>query len=250
MITDTTIYHPSAALLGAVLSVGQLRGSSGEAVAIAWIVGLEVGIRVASALGMSHYDRGWHVTGTAGAVACAAAAAKLLGLDSHRVSAALSIGATMSGGHRAHFGTDTKSGHAGFAAQKGVHAALLAEAGFTAASDGIFGHAGLLQVVGPDGDAGALLRDLGDAWRLLGNRIKPYASGVVTHPSIDAGRALGERLNHDQSRVQTVDLDVHPLAVELTGKTAPVTGLESKFSVNHLLRCRISRRQSGILGVF
>ncbi len=32
---------------------------------------------------------------------------------------------------------------------------------------------------------------------------------------------------------QRVDLKVHPLVLELTGKTAPKTGLEGKFSIYH-----------------
>lgn len=240
-----TIYHPSAAPLGSAMAIGQYRDVSGAEGALAWIIGLEIGIRVAAALGMPHYDRGWHATGTAGSVATAAVAARLLDLDTDRMASALSIGATMAGGHRTHFGTDTKSGHAGFAAQRGVQAALLAETGFTASNEGIGGRRGLLGVVGPDGDHDALVRDLGSTWRLLGDRIKPYASGVVTHPAIDAGRELGNRLSREPRRVASVDLRVHPLVVELTGIETPATGLAAKFSVAHCFTVGFLRDKAG-----
>lgn len=240
-----TILHPSAAPFGALLAIGDANGVDGRAALTAWIAGLECGLRVADGLGRSHYDRGWHVTGTAGAVAAAATGASLLGLVGDRYETALNIGATAAGGHRAHFGTDTKSGHAGFAAQRGVHAAFLAREGFTAAEDGLTGPRGLLGVLGPDGDHGALTRDLGMRWRLLDNRLKPYACGVVTHPVIDAGREASRLIAGDPGRLVRVELLVHPLVGELTSIADPATGLEGKFSVRHCFVAGLVRDKAG-----
>lgn len=240
-----TIYHPSAALYGAVLALGEWRDIAGDAALLAWVVGLECGIRVSDALGMPHYDRGWHVTGTAGSVAAAAAGSRILGLTGEAHEAALNIGATAAGGHRAQFGTDTKSGHAGFAAQRGVHAVLLAQVGFTASPAGLTGSRGLLGVVGPDGPHGALIDGLGTTWRILGNRLKPYASGVVTHPAIDAGREIGDAIGRDIGSLVSVELVVHPLVGELTAIAEPETGLQGKFSVRHCFSVGLVRDKAG-----
>jgi 2-methylcitrate dehydratase PrpD len=144
-----------------------------------------------------------------------------------------------------HFGTDAKSAHVGYAAQRGLHAALLAREGFTAAPGGILGRRGLLEVVGPDGPHNELDRDLGAAWRLLDNRLKPYASGVVTHPAIDLARLVREWLGADAGRIAGIDLRVHPLVGELTGIQDPQTGLEGKFSVRHCFAAGFLRDRAG-----
>ena len=65
------------------------------------------------------------------------------------------------------------------------------------------------------------------------NTYKPFACGIVIHPSIDGCVRLGcaNRLPVDD--IERIDLKVHSLVLELTGKTAPRTGLEAKFSVYH-----------------
>ena len=85
----------------------------------------------------------------------------------------------------------------------------------------------------PEPDPDALTADLGSDWVLRHNSLKPYASGVVTHPLIDVGRALRDDYLVAADDIATVKLLVHPLVVELTNIQQPTTGLESKFSVRH-----------------
>lgn len=227
-----TILHPSAPVMAGLLPLAEARGAGGEEFLLAWVVGLEIGIRLALALGNEHYDRGWHVTGTAGGVAAAAACARLIGLDAEGFANALGIAATQSGGHREQFGAMTKSLHVGVAGQAGLLAALLAEHGFDSAPNSLEGRRGLLAVIAPSPDPAQLTDALGSSWRLLDNQLKPYASGVVTHPAIDGARALhDDGITPDQ--VTALELRVHPLVTELTGKVEPKTGLEGKFSVYH-----------------
>jgi len=228
-----TIYHPSCAVHGAVWSLLEMTDTGGEQMLLAWVTGLEVGMRLAGALGMPHYDRGWHVTGTAGPVAAAASACVLLRATEDQLARALNIAATSSAGHRVHFGYDTKSGHAGLAAQHGVLAAVLAREGFTASSQGVTGTRGLLGVIGAGGRSTALTDGLGVSWRILDNRIKPYASGVVTHPTIDLARTIGATCSRSEQDLSSVDLFVHPLVGELTNIDPPASGLQGKFSVRH-----------------
>lgn len=227
-----TILHPSAPVMAGLLPLAEWRGATGAELLTAWIVGLEIGIRLALALGTEHYDRGWHVTGTAGGVAAAAACARLLGLDEERFAHALGIAATQANGHREQFGAMTKSLHVGVAGHAGQLSALLAEQGFDASDTSFEGRRGLLPVIAPEPRLEELTDGLGETWRLLDNCIKPYASGVVTHPAIDGARAL-----HDEGvrpeEVASLELTVHPLVTELTGKESPRTGLEGKFSVRH-----------------
>src|SRR6185503_16340736 len=106
--------------------------------------------KLARALGEPHYLAGWHMTATAGCIASAAAAAKLMGLDPPRIAAALGIAASSAAGLRLNFGTMTKPYHAGHAGRSGVNAARLAALGFTANAGVFDGPQGFFAAYGAD----------------------------------------------------------------------------------------------------
>ncbi len=55
----------------------------------------------------------------------------------------------------------------------------------------------------------------------------------MIHPVIDACVQLRRHDGVEATSIELVALRVHPLVLELTGKPAPQTGLEGKFSVFH-----------------
>ena len=111
-----TIIHPAAPVASAILAVAELRPVSGAALLEALVAGVEVACRIGNAVYPDHYDRGWHITGTAGVFGAAAAVGKLIGLDAQKLVWALGLAATQSSGLREMFGTMTKSFHPGRAA--------------------------------------------------------------------------------------------------------------------------------------
>ncbi len=146
---------------------------------------------------------------------------------------ALGIAATQSAGLRESFGSMCKSLHSGRAAQNGLSAALLAGRGFTAAEQAIEGKRGFAQVMSTTRDLDALTRGLGRSFELLRNTYKPFACGLVVHPTIDACLRLRAAHQLSEGQIARVDVEVHPIVLELTAKRAPRTGLEGKFSVFH-----------------
>ncbi len=74
---------------------------------------------------------------------------------------------------------------------------------------------------------------LGTRYESLLNTYKPFACGIVMHPTIDAAIQIRDEDHVRPEDIKRVDLKVHPLVLELTGKTAPKTGLEGKFSIYH-----------------
>lgn len=226
------ILHTSAPLCAALLAAAEPAGADGRRVLEAYVVGFEAGVRVARALWPSHYERGWHMTGTAGSMAAAAAVSRLLGLDAQKTAVALSLAATQAGGLRASFGTMAKSLHAGRAAANGVVSAQLAAWGFTAPSDGLTGRLGYLAVTAEaGGNPAALAAGLGERWEIEANSFKPFACGLVTHPTIQAVLQLRAELGGGVERPERIRARVNPLVLELTGTPRPETGLEAKFSI-------------------
>lgn len=226
-----TILHPTTPLYAAGTALAELRGSGGRDLVAAHSLGYELAARASNALYPEHYDAGWHMTGTTGALASATVAIRLLGLGGVRAAHCLSIAATQAAGHREQFGTMTKPFHAGHAAHSGVLAGLLAAGGFTAAPDPLQGRRGMFAVMSSTSTPADLVDGLGERWQIFDNGVKPYACGVVIHPAIDAVRDLAVRRGLTAEQIGKIDLHVHPLVVELTGKTDPRTGLEGKFSV-------------------
>ncbi len=228
-----TLVHPSGPVASAVLALAEQRGASGRDLINAFVVGVEVECRVARAVLPAHYDIGWHITGTAGVFGAAAASARLLGLDDEHTAWALGLAATQAAGIREMFGSMAKSLHPGRAAQNGLAAALMAEAGFTSSAGAIEGKRGFAHVLSTTVDIGKCVDGLGARYDLLGNTYKPYACGLVIHPAIDGCIRMRNERGVRAADVERIDLRVHPMTLELTGKKTPATGLEGKFSVFH-----------------
>lgn len=228
-----TIIHPAGPVASAALALAEHVGSSGRQLIDALVLGIDVACRVGNMVYPQHYDRGWHITGTTGMLGAAAACARLLGLDADRTTMALGIAASQPTGVREQFGSMTKAFHPGAAARAGLTAALMAKHGYTASARAIEAPRGLAQTYSTKCDWNEITDALGERFEISFNTYKPFACGIVIHPAIDGCVQLRDvhRLRPDD--IARIDLDVHPLVLELTGVKAPRTGLEAKFSVYH-----------------
>lgn len=247
------LMHPTMPPLAASLSlIDMVAAESGEPVSgarflTAFATGFEVGCKIAEAINPDHYMRGFHTSGTIGAFAATASAAKLLDLDADATARAIGIAASCSAGIRANFGTMTKPFHVGRAAENGVTAALLAREGFSANSEALDGKWGYLTIAGPGGDP-ALVRDrFGDPFSMVspGVSIKPYPSGVLTHPSMDAMLFLMREKNIAPQDIETVLLSAGSNVLGPIRFRIARTELEGKFSFAFLLAAIALRGRCG-----
>ena len=227
-----TIIHPAGPVASAVLALAEHTGASGRALIDALVLGIDVSCRVGNAMYPDHYDRGWHITGSTGTLGAAAACARLLGLDTQQTAMALGIAASQPIGMREQFGTMTKPFHPGAAARAGLMSALLAQQGYTASPKALEAPRGMMQTVSTKNDWSEITSELGQRFEISFNSYKPFACGIVIHPSIDACAQLRDQgVTPDQ--VERIELKVHSLVLELTGKKEPADGLQAKFSVYH-----------------
>ena len=227
-----TIIHPAGPVASAVLALAEYRGASGRDVIDALVLGIDVACRLGNAMYPDHYDRGWHITGSTGTLGAAAGCARLMGLDEQRTGMALGIAASQPVGLREQFGTMTKPFHPGGAARAGLMSALLASHGFTSSPRALEAPRGFVQVVSDKRTWNEITGELGERFEISFNTYKPFACGIVIHPSIDACVQLREQ-GVAPEQVATIELRVHPLVLELTGKKEPRDGLQGKFSVYH-----------------
>ena len=227
-----TIIHPAGPVASAVLALAEHRGASGRQVVDALVLGIDVACRIGIVMYPDHYDRGWHITGSTGMLGAAAGCARLMGLDAHRTAMALGIAASQPVGLREQFGTMTKPFHPGGAARAGLFSALLASRGFTASPRALEAPRGLVQVASDKRAWHEATDELGQRFEISFNTYKPFACGIVIHPGIDACVQLRAR-GVTPENVERIDLRVHSLVLELTGKKEPQDGLQGKFSVYH-----------------
>jgi 2-methylcitrate dehydratase PrpD len=228
-----TVIHPGGPVASALLAFAEHRKVRGPDFVNALVLGIEVECRIGNAVFPAHYDIGWHITGTAGVFGAAAAIGKLLNLDAERMAWALGLAASQPVGLREMFGSMTKSFHPGRAAQNGMTASLLAARGFTSSPQALEAKRGWLHVLSTHQDPAEITEGLGAHYEILANTYKPFACGIVIHPVIDGCVQLRKRDGIEAPSIRSVALRVHPLVLELTGKTEPQTGLEGKFSVFH-----------------
>ena len=227
-----TIIHPAGPVASAVLALAERQGLGGRETVDAIVLGIDVACRIGNVMYPDHYDRGWHITGSTGMLGAAAACARLLKLGEGQATMALGIAASQPVGLREQFGTMTKPFHPGAAARAGLTSALLASCGFTASERALEAPRGFVQVVSDKRAWNEVTDELGERFEIAFNSYKPFACGIVIHPSIDACVQLHDK-GVKPGQVERIELRVHPLVLELTGKKEPKDGLQGKFSVYH-----------------
>ena len=138
-------------------------------------------------------------------------------------------------------GAWTKRLHAGWAAQSGLRAALLARSGFVGPRTVFEGTHGLFHGFAhtTQGDYAALTGDFGKRWVTDTLAFKPYPCGTVAQPYIDCARRLAAQgvKPDDVSDIvcEVAEGTVHRLWEPLADKQRPPNGYAAKFAVPYLL---------------
>lgn len=241
-----TVIHPTVPVAAAILALAESQPVTGAQFLHAFILGVEAECRIGNAVSPDHYAAGWHITTTCGTFGAAAAAGKLLQLNTQQMTWALGIAATQASGLNAMLGSMSKSLNMGHAAKNGLMAALLAARDFTSSECGIEAPRGFAHVLAHHPQLAEITMNLGATWELSGNAYKPFPCGIVLHPVIDGCIQLHHEHAIAPQQVARVDLRVHPLVLELTGRKTPATGLESKLSVYHAAAAALVHGAAGV----
>jgi len=204
------ILHPGSVAVSSAIAVGETDPAvTGEELLASIVAGYEVGVRVGMSLGTDHLLRGFHPTGTAGAVAAAAAAGRAMRLSPTQMVHALSIGATQGAGlMAAQYESMVKRMHAGRAAQSGVYAAHLARSGLIGIP-GVFEqeYGGFCRTFAGEADVSALTRDLGIVFACRDVGFKIYACCGSCHTAVEGIRRIRAREHIAASDVEQVIVD-------------------------------------------
>ena len=241
--------HPSVVLVPAVLAEGERLRSSGAELITAYVAGYETWAELASRDADKHHAKGWHPSAVFGAVAAAAAGARLARLDAARSAHAIAAAASMAGGLTANFGSMTKPLQVARAAQSGLVAARLAAKGLTGSPDALEHRGGFLNAISPAGRVrldGALAA--GGDWHILKNglSIKRYPVCYALHRSIDALLALGCGGRIDPGKIEEIELSIGKFQVGMLRHSRPQTALDAKFSAEFAAASAVVAGQVGL----
>jgi 2-methylcitrate dehydratase PrpD len=240
--------HPTAPALPPVLALGEIGNRSGLDVLSAYQVAVEAETKISEAIDPRHYDHGFHSTATIGAIAAAAGAARMMGLNLEQTRRALGIGASQSAGLRENFGTMTKPFHPGRSAESGVVAAEFAKMGWTATPIVLEAGRGFFKAAGGGYDPAAIEGKLGNPWTFAfpGVSIKPHPSGSLTHPGM--GLMLDLIRKHDIRPEQVVKVKVgtnrHMPNALIHHR--PTNELQAKFSMEFCMAILLLERRGGL----
>ncbi len=231
-----TIAHPTGVTAAGIFALAEGRGIrvSGADFLHALVLGIEVQCRMSRMLvePPAKSAVGMFMTGFTGAMGTAAAVGKLMGLDEQHMMWALAIAATQGAGFRETHGSMSVGFVRAHASRCGLVAALLAEQGFTASDCSLEAPRGFAAYA-TNANLDIVTRGLGSHYETLGVAYKPYACAIVVHPAIDVAREFITAVAGRSEAVKSIELLVHPLAVELSGKTAPINANYARISASH-----------------
>jgi 2-methylcitrate dehydratase PrpD len=249
--------HAGAVVIPAVLAACERHGGDlggGGAAALKGVaVGIETMCRLSTVAPTKAHKAGFHPTAVFGAVGAAVGVATALGLDRRQTVDAMGVVGSMASGIIEYLaeGASTKRMHAGWAAQSGLRAALLARAGFSGPRTVFEGAHGLFHGFAntTEGDYGALTGDFGARWVTETLAFKPYPCGTMTHPYIDCARRLAQRVKADDIAEMVCEVGegtVHRLWEPLAAKQAPGNGYAGKFSTPYCIAVGFLRGNVGL----
>jgi 2-methylcitrate dehydratase PrpD len=240
--------HPTTPVLATVLAIGEKQKISGAEFLLAYITGVEVECRIADSINPRHYQSGFHSTATMGGLGAAMAVGKILRLRENVLVQALGIVASMASGLRENFGTMTKPLHAGRAAENGITAALLAQSGFTAATNILEARRGFYNAMAGGYDESKIAGRLGKPYFMQepGISIKPYPSGSLSHPAQDLILDLVKEHDLQESDIESIDVGTNSNVPNALIYPMPKTALEGKFSIPFCMAIAVIERKAGI----
>jgi 2-methylcitrate dehydratase PrpD len=145
-----------------------------------------------------------------GTLGAAAAAGRLMNLDEDKMASALANAASFTGGTLQSFsdGTDEWRYQVGIAAQTGLRAAALAEAGSVSAPGAFEGKAGFVRAfVRKECDTDSLIASLGRDWAINRVTFKPYPVCAFNQTPVEAALAMRKKLAGERPAKVTVRMN-------------------------------------------
>lgn len=213
--------HLGAIMIPLLTALAESRGYPLARLIPALVAGYEAGGLLESAYAGRTTPAGLRASPIYGTIAAAAAAARMMELDTDETAAALANAASFAGGILQSFadGTDEWRYQVGIAGRNGLAAAELARAGSVSAPRAIEGPAGFVKAFArTDCDAAALAARLGNDWSITRVTFKPYPVCAFNQTPVTCALALRDEIG--SRRIASVRVAMNPYETGYAGMDA------------------------------
>jgi len=248
------IVHSGAVVIPAVLAACERFHRTGADAFLGIAAGMEILCRLSLVAPTAIHRAGFHPTAVLGSFGAAAGVGVALNLNTIQLANAFGVCGSMASGIIEYLsdGSWTKRMHAGWAAQAGLRAALMALHGFMGPRTVFEGKHGFFSGFAPDTPPNfdRLTTELGARWEIERIAFKPYACGTICQPFIDCALELARK------NIQAGDIadilcevgegSVHRLWEPLAEKHQPATPYAAKFSVPYCLAVGFIEGNAGL----
>jgi len=216
--------HPGDSIIPAALAVAEKCKNNGKEIIAAIAAGYEIAIRAGVSVMPSHYDLGWHPSGTVNTFGAAIAAGKLLGLSVWQMRHAVGLAGALTSGNFAHVPERgmAKDFNTGRAAASGVYAAIIAQRGFTGSSDFFENdRGGFCRLYAREADLSKLTNKLGQEFKIMEVAHKPYTACRHAHGAIDATLQIVEEENIKPEEVNKINVRINATGAKFVDDKMP-----------------------------
>ena len=241
--------HPSVVVNSAVFAIANKTNLSLSSTIKNALVGYEVAAKLGVWLGREHYQKGFHITATAGVFGAAMGCSGVLNSSKEVTKNALNLAASKASGLKSQFGTMGKPYHAGMAASSGVEVAMLAKYGLIASDNSLEGEYGFGAAYGRKN---TLQSDgFGEAsWLFTSVKYKFHACCHGTHAAIEALNFLKKTYCFNPKHIKKIWVTVNPKYASVCNIKEPKSGLEIKFSYRMIIAMIIFDYDTSKLDIF
>ena len=229
-IHKSSIVHAATVIMPAAIAVAEWKNCTGKQLIEAIIVGYEVAFRIGETVTPAHYYY-FHNTATCGTFGATAAVCKLLKLSEEQIVNAFGSAGTQAAGlwEFIEDGAMSKQLHPGNAGVNGIVSALLAQVGFTGASEILEGKRGFFEAMAKQYNVEKLTVHLGEQYKIIENSFKVHASCRHTHAAMDLALQLREKV--DVREISSLYILTYDVANTITNNPNPTTIYAAKFSM-------------------
>ncbi|HSR13676.1 MAG TPA: MmgE/PrpD family protein [Thermodesulfobacteriota bacterium] len=240
--------HPGVSVIPSVLALAEKEKSKPKELIPAIVAGYEVFGRVGAGCNPSHFNRGFHTTGTCGTFAAAAACGRLLNLNETKMVSTLGIAGSQAAGLFAFMadGSMTKTLHAGKAAQNGILSAYLAKEGFTGPATVLEDKRGFYQAFADTCNPDRVVSGLGEKYEIMNTYVKFHASCRHSHPAVDAIMDIAARNVLSPGEIDKVNVYTYTIAAKLIDHKDISTPITGKMSLPYSASVAICRGRCGL----
>ena len=244
--------HLASTVIPPVLAAAEKKKLGMKEILRGIVIGYETGIRLGQCVQPAHRARGFHSSGTVGAVAAAAGVAALLDFDRDTMKNTMAAAFSSAAGINEMMEnvSTMKPFNIGRACHDGITAAFTAAAGFRGPYDPILGTFGYLhgacETYNEEILKLACREDLSAEYHITGGYHKPYACCRHTHGAVYAVLQAASQAGLRMDQIEKVDIKMYGQGVKGHTHTAVPSATAAKMSTPFCIALALKTGRIGI----